>query len=304
MELNVLLREEKINSRMDYPLRNSTTLSTNGCAQYYFEPKNTAELETIIKIANEYKMPYTILGSGTNVLISDEGIKGFVISMKAFSGITIKGDLLASLAGENLDHLINRAIEHNLTGLEELGGIPGTVGGALKGNAGANGKQISDYFFYADYLSQDGNLRRKAYNKDDFDYRKSPFKDTDIILTCALRLVPNKDSASAMVKKENYRIERIKKGQFFAPSAGCIFKNPKGEKSAGLLIDEAGLKGFEMNGAMVSPYHGNFIINPEKKASAESIYRLSKYIKNKVLDLYGIELEYEIKLLGPFNTES
>ncbi len=300
MELTLRLSQEKINSRINYPLKNLCSLASGGNAEYYFEPKNTFELETIIQIANEYNIPYTILGDGTNVLISDKGIKGFVISMKAFLGITIKGDLVAALAGEKLDHLINRAIEHNLTGLEELGGIPGTVGGAIKGNVGANDKSISNYFFYADYLSQDGKLHRKASNFDDFGYRSSPFKDTDIILTCALRLVPNKDSVQARQKKEYYRTLKIKKGQFTAPSAGCFFKNPIGDKSAGELIDLAGLKGYSLNNAKVSPFHGNFIINPQKNATSQELYDLSQYVIQTVKEKFNITLEYEIRLLGEF----
>jgi UDP-N-acetylenolpyruvoylglucosamine reductase len=299
MDLTVRLREEKINQRTDYPLRNLSSLGCGGNADYFFEPKNTVELETIIRIANEYSIPFTILGDGTNVLISDKGIRGFVISMKSFLGITIKGDLVTALAGENLDRLINRAIEHNLTGLEELGGIPGTIGGAVKGNAGANDKWISNYFFYADYLQKDGILRRKAFHDDDFAYRKSPFSDTDIILSCAFRLVPNKDSASARLRKDRFRAAKIKKGQFLSPSAGCFFKNPEG-MSAGALIDKAGLKGRTLGGAVISPFHANFIVNPERKASAKELYDLSQIAIEEVHKQFGVKLEYEIRLLGEF----
>ncbi len=300
MEINVRLREEKINSRLDYPLKNLTSLGIGGNAEYYFEPKNTTEIETIVKIASEYKLPYTILGNGTNVLISDKGVKGFVINMKNFLGITIKGDLVSALAGENLDRLINRAIEHNLIGLEEMGGIPGTVGGAVKGNAGSYGKSISNYFFYADYISEDGKIRRHCNNGDDFSYRHSPFSDKDVLLTCAFRLVPYKDSVKARQKKENYRTERIRKGQFAFPSAGCFFKNPKEGVSAGKLIEDAGLKGLKMGNAIVSPYHGAFIINPSKKATSDEVYQLSQHIIETVKDKFGITLEKEVKLIGEF----
>lgn len=300
MELNVRFREEKINSRLNYPLNKMTSLGIGGPADYYVEPKNISEIETIVNLANEYKLPYVVLGNGTNVLISDKGYKGIVINMKNFLGITIKGDLVSALVGENLDRLINRAIEHNLKGLEELGGIPGTVGGAVKGNAGSNGKAISDYFFYADYIAQDGKIRRMSNYGDNFSYRQSPFSDTDILLNCSFRLAPCKDTAKAMQKKETFKTERKLKGQYAFPSAGCFFKNPESGVSAGKLIDDAGLKGFKMGNAIVSPYHASFLINPTKKASAKEIYDLSLYIIDKVKERFGITLEREVRLIGEF----
>ena len=210
----------------------------------------------------------------------------------------MKGGLFIAYAGESLENVINKSIEHHLTGLEELGGIPGTTGGATWGNAGANGVSISTFFFYADYITPDGKLKRMPSYCDAFSYRKSPFQKGDIILSTAFRLKADRNTAEAREKKEYYKRERKRKGQYDALSAGCFFRNPPAV-SAGSLIEQAGLKGFSHGGAMVSDRHANFIINTGN-ATSKDIYELSELVANAVEKKFGITLEREVTLLGKF----
>lgn len=301
-EINTkLLDEAGIEYRTGYPLSRLTSLRTGGDALIITWPRTALQLETVLSYASQEGLQVSAVGNMTNILASDSGWDGMLICMNRLRGIVIKGDLFISCAGEILDTVINKAIEHNLCGLEELGGIPGTIGGATVCNAGANGKQISDYFFYADYITPDGKIRRMPSYSDAFSYRTSPFRAGEIIISAAFRLSVNRNTAESREKKEAYRAKRIEAHQFDAPSAGCFFKNPP-LLSAGKLIEEAGLKGFSRNGALVSPWHANFIVN-QGSAASRDIFQLAELVRSTVCRKFNIELEYEVKLLGKFETE-
>ncbi len=295
MSVNVRLIDEKINIHEMADLSQYTTVKTGGKAEYLVFPKNIIEIQTICRIAREEKQPLHIVGALSNTLVSDGLIKGITISTMLLKGITIKGDLITAYAGERLDNVINRAIEHNLIGLERLGGIPGTVGGAVKGNAGANGMAISDVFFHADCIAPDGTLFRTPKYNDTFSYRKSSFEEGTIIVTASFRLNPSRNTAEARLLKEHYRSERVKKGQYEYPNLGCFFKNPE-TISAGKLIDECGLKGKRVNDAMVSNRHAAFIVNTGKATSSD-IRTLAEEVRREVKEKRGILLEYEICFL-------
>lgn len=292
------LTEQGLDIVPDMDLSTLSSLGTGGKAECLATPHHIGQLVALLDTAREHGIPVTVIGSLTNTLVSDEGIEGIVISTKGIRGIVIKGDLLTAYAGERLDEVINKAIGHNLSGLEELGGIPGTVGGATFGNAGANGTEISTHFFYSDYITKDGRIRRMPAYSDAFSYRHSPFTDDDIILSTAFRLIPNRDSAESRKRKEHFKQLRIERGQFRYPSAGSVFRNPP-LLSAGRLIDEAGMKGFVHKGAMVSPYHANFIVNAGG-ATSRDIWELSQIVLAAVEKKFNITLEYEIRLLGKF----
>ena len=185
------LTEQGLDIVPDMDLSTLSSLGTGGKAECLATPHHIGQLVALLDTAREHGIPVTVIGSLTNTLVSDEGIEGIVISTKGIRGIVIKGDLLTAYAGERLDEVINKAIGHNLSGLEELGGIPGTVGGATFGNAGANGTEISTHFFYSDYITKDGRIRRMPAYSDAFSYRHSPFTDDDIILSTAFRLIPS-----------------------------------------------------------------------------------------------------------------
>ncbi|HCG64508.1 MAG TPA: UDP-N-acetylenolpyruvoylglucosamine reductase, partial [Sphaerochaeta sp.] len=169
-------------------------------------------------------------------------------------------------------------------------------------NAGAGGLWISELIEWIDYLDSKGDLARYHAIENGFSYKHSPFTGTDrVIYEIAFRLVPNKNSSDARLKKEQSRTERLESGQFDYPSAGCIFKNPRGT-SAGKLIDDAGLKGMAIGGAMVSENHANFIVNNERKATSRDIFELSTMVAHEVKKRFDIDLEREIILLGRWNT--
>lgn len=280
-------------------MRLHTSLRTGGVVRYLAFPENLPQVVALLEAAREKGLEAVVVGSCTNLLVSDNHFDGIVISMSHLKGITIKGDLVTAYAGESLDYVINRAIEHNLTGMEELGGIPGSVGGAVAGNAGANGREISDIFFYADCIDRkEGKLKRFPSYIDSFSYRSSSFAGDNIIITAAFRLSPSRNTASARVLKEEYRRKRVEKGQFQYPSAGCIFKNPEGS-SAGALIEECSLAGRRRGGAMILPSHCNFIVNCDNATSSE-ILDLSREAQEEVYRCKGIMLEYEVKLIGSF----
>ena len=298
MDLKVRLKEEKINILTEFDLGGASTLKCGGKVRYIAYPTSAEEASILIKTARECNYKSYITGSLSNILVQDGLLDYLVISTQNLKGIVIKGDLVTAYAGEKLDQVINRAIEHNLIGLEKLGGIPGTIGGAVVGNAGANGVQTSDNFFYADYLDKNGNIARMPAYSDSFGYRSSPFTNEMFVVSASFRLKPSRYSAEARKQKEEYIRKRKEMGQYRYPSLGCFFKNPEGE-SAGALIDRCGLKGLHVNDATVSNDHAAFLIN-RGKATANDIYTLSKLVKAKVKEETGIELEYEVKFLGDF----
>ena len=152
----------------DYPMRTLNSFAAGGSARYYAQPRNAAELEAVLEFAYRKSIGVKVIGGGTHILVPEEGIDALVISTKDMRGLTIKGDLVTAAPGEMLDGIINIAIDHNLVGMEELGGIPGTVAGAMTVNASANGKSLSDVFFYADYLTANGRFHRRPYYSDIF----------------------------------------------------------------------------------------------------------------------------------------
>lgn len=282
----------------DFEMSKITSFRTGGYADYIAFPEHINQLAAILALCNDKGIPVTVAGGLTNCLVSDDGIRGLVLCTRHIKGLVMKGGLFIAYAGESLENVINKSIEHHLTGLEELGGIPGTTGGATWGNAGANGVSISTFFFYADYITPDGKLKRMPSYCDAFSYRKSPFQKGDIILSTAFRLKADRNTAEAREKKEYYKRERKRKGQYDALSAGCFFRNPPAV-SAGSLIEQAGLKGFSHGGAMVSDRHANFIINTGN-ATSKDIYELSELVANAVEKKFSITLEREVTLLGKF----
>ncbi len=298
MDFNVGLYSEKINISTDAELSRYSYLRCGGRADILAFPKSADEVCELVREARRTDTPITVLGGTTNTLISDSGIRGLVISTAHLKGITMMGSLVIAAAGERMDNVINKSIEHNLRGLEKLGGMPGTVGGAIHGNAGANGLSAGDRCFYIDYIDRDGKPRRSPNYCDSFQYRKGPLTDEVIIVHAAFRLTPSLNTVSVRLEKEHYQRERIEKGHFIYPSLGCFFKNPEGE-SAGRIIDELGFKGRRVGGAKVSAFNANVLVNTGNATSLD-FYRLSREIREEVREKRGIELEYEVRLMGEF----
>lgn len=285
--------EEKIEKNIN--LAPLTTFKIGGPAKYFCQVKTEEELIQVIKWAKKKKVPYFVMGGGSNLLISDQGFKGLVIKLSMEQCQLIENKLLLGSA-LRLSRAVMFLVKNNLIGLEWAVGIPGTVGGAVRGNVGAFGQEISDCLLKATVL-RGGKIIELKNKEIKFAYRQSIFKkNKDIILNVVLGLKKGK-------KQENEKIiqdilQRRKKFHPSQPSAGCIFKNPK-PKSAGSLIDQCGLRGKQIGGAKISEKHANFIINTGQ-ARAIDVKNLIELIKKQVKDKFDIELKEEIEYLGEF----
>lgn len=272
-------------------LKKYNTYKIGGKAKYLIKPYNISSLKKFLQYLNNKKIKYLLLGKGSNVILPDENYNGVVILLDKLNKIEIKDNLVSVEAGTILNDLINKCINNNLGGLENLYGIPGTVGGAIVGNAGCNKSEISDNLIEITYL-KNGNIITK--NKKDclFEYRKSEFKNKDdIIILSAKFLLEYKDKEDMKQTIKNNIIKRKENQPLEYPNAGSVFKNPI-NNSAGKLIDKAGLKNYNVGGAFISDKHANFIIN-KNCATSKDILNLIEYVKKEILKKYNINLELE-----------
>lgn len=276
------------------PLKRHTTFNIGGPAKFFIEPKDTADLELTVGLLKKNKVPFYLIGRGSNILISDKGINAAVIrlSRPGFKKINLNGSLLECGGAALLSELVLFAKDNGLSAVEFLSGIPGTVAGALIMNAGAFGKNIGDLVENVTVMDYNSRIKRLRKEEIKFGCRKSNLSGY-IILCASLKLhKEDKDEISGRIKEY---INIRKKGQDYRyPSAGCIFKNPA-RSSAGKLIDLCGLKGKRIGGASVSMKHANFIINI-KKAKARDVLKLMDLMARKVKDKFNITLKPEIKI--------
>ncbi len=298
MASNVRNQSEKIKFA-EVSLAPLSNIRCGGRAANLARPRSLEQLVASVKIANDEGLGLTILGGLTNSLISDRGIEGLTIHTIDLNRVRVQGNLLIAQCGVLMDTLIDYGIDRLLGGMERLGGLPGTVGGAIYGNSGANGLLCADLLYWVDCIDRQGNLIRLRAHPQEYSYRHSPFwgKDELVIYEAAFKLDPIIQTNEARRLKEQYKGERKAKGQYTYPSIGCIFRNPDG-KSAGQIIDALGLKGAREGGAAISPHHANFIINVDGTATATDVAALIKRIKDEVSQKCSITLTEEIRLLG------
>ena len=282
--------------RQDEPLAKRTTLRVGGCADLFVEPVSESDLAAVLKLCSALKLPFTILGRGSNLLIRDGGIRGVVISLahETFSRVQIVGEHMHCGAGAKLKTVSVEARRAGLAGLEFLEGIPGSVGGALRMNAGAMGAWMFEVVEQIRFMDFSGVAHERKASEVNVEYRGCPLFKTHIALGAVLRGTPS--SKEVIQERANQYNAKRWETQPAQPSAGCIFKNPK-TVPAGRLIDELGLKGTKRGGAMVSTVHGNFIVN-EGNATAKDVLELIDFIKQTAKDKRGIELETEVEILG------
>ncbi|MDB6064335.1 MAG: UDP-N-acetylenolpyruvoylglucosamine reductase [Pedosphaera sp.] len=282
--------------RQDEVLAKRTTLRVGGSADFYFEPDSENDLAAALRVCARHAMPFVLLGRGSNLLIKDGGIRGMVICLThpSFSRIETTGYRIYCGAGAKLKQVAADAKRGQLTGLEFLEGIPGTVGGALRMNAGAMGGWMFDVVESLRYMDYSGQTHEDEAAKVTVEYRSCPLLKDHIALGAVLKGHP---ATREVVEKrmKSFSAKRWE-SQPAAPSAGCIFKNP-GTIPAGKLIDELGLKGTRVGDAMVSQEHGNFIIN-DGHASAKDVLDLIEVIRQRVKAERGIELETEVQIIG------
>ena len=278
------------------PMSKHTTFGIGGPVDFLILPLDNSQIPDIIKSINLNKINFIFLGSGSNILVSDKGIKGAVISLKKSSkNIIFEDSTVLVDSGVMLSALVQEIHKKNITGFETLMGVPGTLGGALVMNAGAFGSEISNNLIFVETINIFG--QKKKYNVDeiDFEYRKSNFPKNEIITNALFNC--KKGLKSNIIDKRDIASKQRKTTQPLAyRSAGSIFKNPK-ENAAGYLIDKAGLKGLQIGGAKISEKHANFIVNLGNAKSAD-VLELIDIIKNKIYQMYKIKLELEIKILG------
>lgn len=301
VSISDLIKELTGDVKFNEPLRKYTSFRVGGKADILFFPKNEESLIEAIRIANENDIPIFIFGNGSNLLVRDGGIKGLVVSLRKMKGeIQMKqgsGDtwMLTSPSGINMPELVRYTIDKSLKGIETLIGIPGTLGGALKMNAGAEGQEIGYVIHSVKMLNMKGKVRNIMKKEISFLYRGAKFPEEGIFLSATIKLkTGNRDDllrqAKVSLEKRNANQPITQRG------AGSVFKNPKGHY-AGKLIESVGLKGFAIGDAEVSSKHANFIIN-RGKAKAKDIEELMKIVEEKVMLKTGISLKPEIEIIG------
>ncbi len=280
----------------DAPMRKFTSMKVGGPADSLLFPKDVDELRKVIRHAERKKIPFLILGKGTNLVVRDEGVRGWVISLtQGMKKIHLERDLVEAEAGLSLQRLVQFSIQKGLTGLEPFFGIPGTVGGGLTMNAGAWGAELKDVLLSMTLMKEGGEIVEKSRSRLRFSYRGLVIPPSWIILKGKFQLKKGK-KGEILERVKSYSEMRKRRQPLDYPSAGSIFKNPE-EGPAGKWIEEAGLKGFRIGQAMVSERHSNFIINLGK-AKAEEVIRLMEWVEKRVFEEKGISLEREVKVVG------
>ncbi|MBM4338622.1 MAG: UDP-N-acetylmuramate dehydrogenase [Deltaproteobacteria bacterium] len=280
----------------DVPMRKYTSLKVGGPAECLLFPKNMKELRKVVLHARKKRIPLFILGKGTNLIVRDGGMSGWVVSLtQGMKSIQMDGECVEAEAGCLLQQLVRFSVQKGLAGLEPFFGIPGTVGGGLAMNAGAWGVEMKDVVHSVTLMKENGEVLERSRSKLRFSYRSLTLPSSSIILKGSFHLKKGRREES-LERVKSFSELRKKTQPLDYPSAGSIFKNPE-EGPAGKWIDEIGLKGFSIGQAMISDRHANFIINLGK-ASAEDILRLIEWMERKVYEEKGISLEREVKVVG------
>ena len=280
----------------DAPMRHFTSMKVGGPADSLLFPKDMDELKKVVQYARRRKIPFLILGKGTNLVVRDKGVRGWVIALtQGMKKIVTEGEVVEAEAGSSLQRLVQFSVQKGLTGLEPFFGIPGTVGGGVAMNAGAWGAELKDVLLSVTLMKGDGEIVERSRSRLRFSYRGLAIPPSWIILKGRFELKSGKKE-EILERVRSYSEMRKRKQPLDYPSAGSVFKNPK-EGPAGKWIEEAGLKGFRIGRAMISERHANFIINLGK-AKAEEVIRLMEFVEKTVYEEKGISLEREVKVVG------
>ncbi len=293
-----------VKTSRDEPLARFTTMRVGGPADLFATAHNAFELRALVRFARARAIPHLILGRGSDLVISDDGVRGLVIQVRA-EGSRVDGECYVAESGVQMARAATEAQRAGLTGLEFGLAIPGTVGGAIWANAGAHDNEVALVLESARVLAADGTESVVPTRDLGLAYRDSRFKHglagapSELILEATFRLSPAKPDA---IKERLDEIRRWRQAHqpIGLPSAGSVFRNPAGD-SAGRLIDAAGLKGLRIGGATVSEKHANFIVN-DQKGSAADVRRLAERVQAEVEARSGIRLEFEVEFVGDWST--
>jgi len=292
------------------PMSSHTTFRTGGPARLFAVPANAEETASLIRYMNSNGLPYYIIGNGSNLLVSDKGYDGIIVHLGRVDGTDFvmlgyeeldDGVLFDAGSGCLMSVLASIAEKLGCTGFEPISGIPGCIGGAVLMNAGAYGTEIKDLISEVEIITKTGEIRTVNSDHIEFGYRCSSLEKEGYVISRVRYFLPFGDKEAIHCLMNEYAGRRKEKQPIELPSAGSTFKRPEGY-FAGKLIEDAGLRGYRIGGAMVSDKHCGFIVNKEHATSAD-IYRLIRHVQNTVFEHSGVRLETEVKLLGDFEDE-
>lgn len=293
---DVLTKEiSEENIFIDEPMKKHTSFKIGGVADIFIKVKSVQELQYIIEVAKKENILVTIIGNGSNLLVKDNGIRGIVIMLN-MDKIEIENTIVTVEAGVKLGFLAQKLLKEELTGFEFAAGIPGSIGGAVRMNAGAYGGEMKDIIVETKCLTPSGEIVTLSNEEQKFSYRYSIFTENRyIVLETKIKLQKgNKDEIKA--KMDDYAQQRKEKQPISLPSAGSIFKRGTDFVTA-KVIDECGLKGFSIGDAQVSTKHAGFVVN-NGNATAEDVLKLIEHVQKVVLEKTGKKIELEIEVLG------
>jgi len=294
-ELNRVVGKENI--RLEEPMAKHTTFQIGGPAQVFVTPKTVGEIQDIVRLCNDKEVPFFVLGNGSNLLVSDQGMDGVVIQLyRNFCDFQIEGSLVKAQAGTMLSVIGSAVRDAALTGFEFAAGIPGTLGGAVMMNAGAYGGEMKDIIKTVQLMDRDGNLVDKTGEEMDLGYRHSIVEDEGYIVLGAVLELSRGDKTAICERMNELSKARREKQPLELPSAGSTFKRPEGY-FAGKLIMDANLRGYRVGGAQISEKHCGFVVN-RGGATAADVLDLIKDVQDKVYEAFGVKLEPEVKLVG------
>lgn len=294
---NLKLNTSKI--YFDEPMNKHTTFKIGGPAEVFIKVRDVEDLKQILKFKNENNIPLTVIGNGSNILVSDKGIKGIVakIEIKKFEIKQEEENIEITVGSGNKNiEIAQNLLKNDISGFEELSGIPGTIGGAIRMNAGAHGKEIKDILKSVIVLDFDGNIKTMENNELQFQYRNSILSKEKLIVLEATFSLQKGVKEEIQNKINEYQNWRKEKQPLEFPNAGSTFKRGDGFITA-QLIDQCGLKGYNVGGAEVSTKHAGFIVN-KGNATAKDVIELTNYIKEKVYEKFQKNIELEIEVLG------
>jgi len=285
------------NIKRDVPMAHYTTFKIGGPADLMIEPKSAEAFARLVKLCHLDSVPMTVIGAGSNLLVSDKGIDGVVVKLSdAFDFVTITGTEITCGSGTSLAKLAKHAQRAGLSGLEFASGIPGNVGGAIYMNAGAYGGEMKDVVTETTCVDEDGNIQTIKGDAHAFSYRHSIFcKEKKYVISAKLQLVP-KNPEEILKTMQELNARRKEKQPLEKPSAGSTFKRPEGF-FAGKLIEDAGLKGARIGGASVSEKHAGFLVN-NGDATCADVVALIQHVQTIVMEKFGVLLEPEIRVIG------
>lgn len=296
--LEKIISKEKI--KQNEPMKEHTSLKIGGPAEFFVKVNSVEKLKEILQLCKINKIPITIVGNGSNLLVLDKGIKGIVIKteLKEIQIKNINEEKVEIIVddGVQLGLLAQKLLKEEITGFEELSGIPGTIGGAVVMNAGAHGKEIKDIVTEVTTIDYNGNIHIFTSEQSEFSYRHSKFSDDKYIILQVKLLLEKGKKEEIRSKMDEYARYRKEKQPIEFPSAGSTFKRGTDFITA-KLIDDAGLKGYSIGGAKISEKHAGFVINTGN-ATAQDVLDLVKYVTDKVYEKFGKKIELEIKVLG------